>query len=353
VRISRITLTAILALCTASAFSAKPPAQAPRGSNSVPATEERDSPQRVEPQAELQQETEVAEVAFKYWLNTDASGAWNAANWGGSLPADGDRLIISGRYSNADIHTGLDRTGDTGGAGLYLDAIEVEEDYQGNIGADGNPLTLSCKDIVYKGSGSAWFHGAGTSAVPGIHTIAIDSPNLQDAVRLTNAAGVGYWWVSVSRGHVVFDGTINATFGDRVILVERPGARAFLDVLYNATTLAKLDIIAGQATVARRVTALNQYGGTCTTNLLASGTTIVDTLAVSGGYHIHNGKTGAGQIGTLRTIGGVVDLTQTRDPKTIGVWEKYPNGILQRRSIALDTISVEYNFLGDEIDQSN
>jgi len=326
-RIVRVALTVILALCTASAFSAKPPAQAPRGSNSLPATEGRDSPQRMESAATVvQQETEAAmPVADKRFVGTDgyldAVTSWSPSG----VPTAGDSWFFDGS-SQYDVVSGL-----TTFTAVDTQQIWLQSAYQGNVGADGNGLQVPVGFLIHNGSGSLYhrFITHGSLAT----NIFIDSPNLQDAYMLASGGDAN---------------CILACIRGKSYLLGGAGPLSCLFVGatgWGGGTIVDIGASFGNVTYYRQsagtVTTKSDLGTSSGSCVIDGGTLVYDATSadpwakmdITGGYVQHNGT---GTLGLCIVASGVLDMTQDSRAKTIGVLVLMPGAnFLTHKNIAV------------------
>lgn len=120
-------------------------------------------------------------MADLFWNST--TGTWNAASFGGTLPAATNRLYFDGR-SAQDLTTSLDRTGDTAGAGLALETIEFKKSFRGDVGALASPLILQANNVIWRGTGEFYFKpGTGTSGIATVRLV-IDTPNRSQEILI-------------------------------------------------------------------------------------------------------------------------------------------------------------------------
>jgi hypothetical protein len=178
-----------------------------------------------------------------YWIaNTPSS--WVAASFStGLLPASNEEVYFDAR-GQGDVVGGLDQTA------IDLDLLNIAEDYDGNIGADGAPLIISADVVAMRGNGTlSYKDGGGTTDV-----LIVDSANLQDAAIVDGA--------TISRLRVVRGGT-NVLASATVALLEME------EVQYGTTIVTMADGAAAPA--------LYMVGGNLTT--YAVGFTVL-----SGGY---------------------------------------------------------------------
>lgn len=132
---------------------------------------------RVEQAARLSEAT----MADSIWISTDgnlnAAGSYSPSG----VPIAAGNIVFDGS-SNVDVSTGL-----TGLTGVDLRRIWTQPDYEGDIGASGNPLTTAAVRFIVQGSGSVWY--AQETYSGGTPVIVVDSPNQQDAFSLVSTAG--------------------------------------------------------------------------------------------------------------------------------------------------------------------
>lgn len=291
-------------------------------------------------------------MAFKYWINTDGSGTWNAANFGGSLPANGDRVVFSGKFSNASIVEGLDRTGDTAGAGLYLDAIEVHDDYDGQIGSFGAPLTLGCKDVVYRGMGTLYIKGDGGSTERPIRNIVCNSNNKLNSVVLSNgsAAANAPEIVAVTSGRLWYLGPGVTTAGYNQFFCA-PNGNSQASIIIDSQTRVNLVVNSGGEVHCRiGVEEFIHRSGTSYVNGgNAIGASDVDVVYQFGGVFVHDIPVGQGTVTQAHVMGGIFDMTQSGGNKTLGTWWKYASGTVKTNGPNIHTITTTYDLTGNEI----
>lgn len=119
--------------------------------------------------------------------------------------------MIFNERGRGDVVAGLNQTT------VDLDLLDVQEGYDGYIGADGNPLIISANTVLYRGQGSMTYQdGNGTTDL-----MIVDSSNLQDAVQLT---GSTITRLRVRRGKATVLASFTGTFTD-VEMASRLGGR--------------------------------------------------------------------------------------------------------------------------------
>lgn len=120
-------------------------------------------------------------MADKRWVST--SGDMNsAASYSASgVPGNGDALYFDGS-SQMDAFTNMNALS---ALGAVQTRIWLQAPYQGDIGAEGNPLIADANHFIHQGSGSVYHSIVGGNSP----YIVIDSPNLQDAYTIFDTAG--------------------------------------------------------------------------------------------------------------------------------------------------------------------
>ena len=289
-------------------------------------------------------------MADTVWTNGAGTGNFGTAgNWSNGAPAAGGNAIFDGAYSTASVTLGLDRTGDTAGAGLDLASIVVNANYTGDIAASGNPLILGATNVIHRGSGAIYLKGDGGTSEVGIDNIVIDSPSMSAAVLYagTNAANV-YTRVYVRSGGATLASSFELGSGStaRIAVGGHPLRQAYLTVSAgNAASVATV-FANGQLTSTRQLTTIFQKGGLVT----YSGASITD-LYMFGGRFVYNSDSPTYSLGRVRGFGGTLDLLQTYQQKTISSLERDANfQLLYNPSIHL--VNATYWFNGDFIDQN-
>mgnify|MGYP001567444883 FL=1 len=95
------------------------------------------------------------------------------------VPIAAGSIAFTGQSSNFDVLSGL-----TALSGVDLTRVWTQSDYDGDIGADGNPLVTGVKRFIHQGSGSVWYS---QEAHASLQSVVVDSPNQQDAFTLVVA----------------------------------------------------------------------------------------------------------------------------------------------------------------------
>jgi hypothetical protein len=200
----------------------------------------------------------------------------------------------------------------------------VQSPYEGNIGADGNPLQLFSKRFMHHGSGSVFYKPVHNVAFAS--HIVVDSPNLQDAFHVVPGGDSSSDYLYVRRGTAFI----------------QDGSAAWLRIIVASTGWGtpRLTIGSGVGQVweyyqsAGEVNTKSALGATTGMCLIAGGTLIYDytgTVAwngrisiANGGRFILNGTGGTGVV--IVHSGGTLDMMQDRRAKTLGTVIIMPGG---------------------------
>lgn len=120
-------------------------------------------------------------MADKRWVSTTGDLNAAASYSPSGVPVDLDSIHCDGS-SNFDWLSNLSSFSPT----ITQTRFWFQAAYQGNAGAEGNPLKASAKYFIHQGSGSIVHHLFSGASNP---YVVIDSPNTQDAYTLTDTDG--------------------------------------------------------------------------------------------------------------------------------------------------------------------
>lgn len=264
----------------------------------------REQPQRA---AQVQQETEVVNVADSRWVSTTGDLSAAASYSPSGVPVANGSIYFDGS-SQFDVVSGL-----TAFTGIDLTRIWTQAPYQGNIGANGNPLLTGVKYLIHNGSGSLILRLEDHA----LHTdIIVDSPNIQDAFRLENSASA-LLNVYLLRGGSSISGTIAAI--DNLYVCPSALSQQ-LNVTIDATFTSQTRYYQNGGLVTTTVP-LGTASGDC---VVSGGLLIYDLSATgawgriivtSGGRFEYDGTGALSRC--LVESGGVLDMLQDSRAKTI------------------------------------
>lgn len=206
-------------------------------------------------------------------------------------------------------------------AAIDLDALQVDDAYEGNIGAEGNPIIVSADVVTYQGRGTmAYQDGNGTTDL-----MIVDSLNLQDAVRISGATITR---MRVLSGHVGFLSTWSGTMS---LLDLAPRNFNGVTVDFGADTTGDvLRVLMSGGLLKGDV--FNGIGAHEV--LIGGGTWIADTpgasssnvVTVSGGTVVWNSPTTSAGValiwaGDVHIVSGVFDARQGGNKSMSNVYE--------------------------------
>lgn len=205
-------------------------------------------------------------------------------------------------------------------AAIDLDALQVDDAYEGDIGADGNPIIISADVVTYQGRGTMVYQdGNGTTDL-----MIVDSVNLQDAVKISGATITR---MRVLSGRVDFLSTWSGTmtllelaprnFNGVTVDFGADTTGEVLRVLMNGGLL-KGDIFNGVGSHDAVLT-----GGTWIADVTTDGTVVIDGATV-----IWNSPTTSAGVailwgGNVHLMSGVLDARQggNKTLSNLYLWE--------------------------------
>lgn len=196
-------------------------------------------------------------------------------------------------------------------ASVDITRIWFQESYYGNVGADGNPLTVGILRFIHNGAGRVYHAHSAFGSVTSY--VVVNSPNQQDAYTLTSTDGAG----GVTYTLAVLSGGVN--------------------ILSNSTSvIGKLIVGGGRVPGSPHVTIgdvnsiplYRQIGGTVTTKkmpadaIVDGGTLIYDVAGTAGASSLEltGGRveySGTGTITRCIVANGTLDMTKDSRAKTI------------------------------------
>lgn len=272
-------------------------------------------------------------MADKRWVSTTGDLNATASYTPSGVPGSGDSVYFDGS-SNMDAFTNLSAL-----SGFTIVRFWMQSPYQGDIGANGNPITIGPSHLVHNGSGSLYHASNGAASY-----IVIDSPNLQDAYTLTDtggSAGLTNVWAVVNGSMIVLDST-NITLGT---LLVGPGRSAPPIVTIGKIAASFRLRQSGGYVVTKTPLGNNSAtdrsvldGGTLVYH--AEGTAKWTQLEITGGRMEFNG----GVIGGVCLDEGIIssgtlDMTKDSRAKTITKLTIMPGGsFLTHRNITVTTL---------------
>lgn len=226
-------------------------------------------------------------MADSIWISTDgnlnAAGSWSPSG----VPGAAGNIAFNSS-SHVDVLSGL-----TALSLVDLERVWTAPDYEGNIGAPGNPLETAIKRFIIQGAGSVWYNQQ--SHATGGYTV-VDSPNQQDAFVLTSTSQPTGNFYFLNGGVAILDGA---------------GATGSMFVASrNLYQLPNVSIGTG-------VTVINysQRTGVVTTkSVLGSSRCVID-----GGLLIYDSSATAAWTTTIHVAGGTLEYNSTGTPDHIAV----------------------------------
>lgn len=131
-----------------------------------------------------------AVAAIHVWVSSDgdfsAATSWSTGKapdqW---LPTD--QVLFSGT-DDTSVSSGLDQ------ASVQVALVFVDSNYDGDLGADGNPLRIGADVSIYGGEGGAWFSGPLSSR---FNMLVIDDPSLHGDIFVSG----DYDYVALKAGY--------------------------------------------------------------------------------------------------------------------------------------------------------
>lgn len=155
---------------------------------------------------------------------TLTNGSFGGATLSGGVAAWGatDIVLVDGVASQVSMTSGL-----SGPAGVTVERIDITDNYKGDVGLPGTPLSLAgvSNVITMRGSGTLYYEGAGGDE------IFVDSPNHLNAASLATGIIEGLY---VQEGHV--DVGASATFAPGSAILATFGPYATVTVAGSGNT---------------------------------------------------------------------------------------------------------------------
>lgn len=255
-------------------------------------------------------------MAIKVWVGGDAGNEndWGtAANWSPSgVPANGDDVYVEDPTYAID---GSDQSA------VALDSLNIAQNFESTIGSEATPLEVGASQVnigYVRGAGTPGgatrIHldlGSATAAnVVVFDTATSGEDDLHHPVRLIadNASTT----IDIRRGRVSIMDDPGDTGEVSSIDVAGGNSEVIVGVLEDnaALTIGTLTVAGGRVECYNNLTTLNVDGG----RVLTEGPMTITTASVRDGRFVSNAT---GTITTVDLDNGVVDLTQSKEPRTI------------------------------------
>lgn len=239
------------------------------------------------------------------WVSTDGNLNAAASFSPAVVPGATDSVYFDGT-SDFDVLTNLNVW-----TGLDLTRLWVQEGYDGDIGADGNPLVAGIHHIIHQGTGRFFLspeqHGS-------VVYVVIDSPNQVDAFKLVTQAPTGFGLYCINGGVDIS----NSVTGIGTLFIAGRDSMNFPRVgIGSGVTVGNYIQRSGVVTTKSVLGTSN-----C---ILDGGLLIADALGTSNWTNIINitGGTfqynGSGNITQVMLANGTLDMSQDSRAKTITI----------------------------------
>jgi len=248
-------------------------------------------------------------MASGHWTNGAGDRDINTAtNWsGGAAPSNNENMIFQSGFSSAGSGPNVDMAALTL---IDLDKLIIDPGYTEDVGSSGGQLDISADHVWHRGSGKLWYKdGSGTTDL-----VTIDSTASSPTTSVFDVSAGTVTRTQILRGGVTLASGVTATNVDVGMRSSVPGDA---NVTIGATGT---------------VTALNQWGGTCTcsravtTATINAGTLNQDTATITTLY-VYGGRVNFKFTGTITTVylyGGILDFTKGGGAKTITTLYRTP-----------------------------
>lgn len=251
---------------------------------------------------------------YKSWVSTNGD-LNSAASWSPSgTPVVSDHWFF-GDSSQVDVISNLSAL--LGGSRIW-----VQKTYEGNVGANGNPLVVYFNTMVHQGSGSIYLN---RTAYP-TSFLTVDSPNLIDAMTITavgaTVPGDEELFVLCLSGGVEFLNDFGILYGLHVgspqaTVTIGSGSGIIRHYSQNSGTVTTKRPLGGTSASPRGRALV--AGGTLTYDV--SATTAWNDLEITGGRVVYNGT---GALSNCIVSSGILDMTEDYRAKTISFLLLYP-----------------------------
>lgn len=265
-------------------------------------------------------------MANKVWSMTATGNLSTAGNWVPSgVPQDGDDVRFpSGSPSVTAGLTALNAATLSGS----LNSLVFERGYEGTIGTADAPMQVTCDRCEFWGTGIAYLDLQASAITPQIHDTAAPNPG-DRGLYLIGSALTG---LVVNGGSVGLAARTGET--STVATVSAVGDAA--DVFLGAgCTVTDIVVYRGEHIIRCDADSLLIYGGQVTTEEAAA----IETVRTLGGTLIANAT---GTIDDLHKQGGVIDLSQSSAPRSVGTLHMYRAGSIRLNVEAVDIGAVEW-----------
>ena len=247
-------------------------------------------------------------MADYIWNSSDGNfGAAGSYSPSSGPPAINDSITFDAT-SQYDVSSGLSAL-----TGVDLERIWVTEDYEGNIGADGNPLVVGVHNLIHNGQGSLFINSE--SHASNSHFV-VDSPNEQDALFIADTAGTLTLHL-IRGGTTIADGVGSLTYvyvggggktGNHLPTVDIGSGNSIGQYIQKSGYVTSKSMVNGLSTIIDGGTFI--YDAASTANS-------VPPIIITGGNFVYNGT------GTMSYMvvgsGGTLDMSQDSRAKAIGI----------------------------------
>ncbi len=267
-------------------------------------------------------------MADSRWISSTGDLSAAASYSPSGVPAANGSIYFDGS-SEQDVVSGL-----TVFSAQNIARIWTQSPYYGDLGANGNPMTVQGRWIIHQGSGT--FYYAHRLNSQGQTHIVVDSPNLQDAFVLTGLTSTTCFLECVQGATRVVDnaGTLAA-----LLVGSRAGANLFVTI-GSGVTVSSFQLASGIVTTKSALGVASGYaivgGGTLIYD--ASGTDSWNNLNVAGGRVVYNGT---GTLTSCTVDNGTLDMTQDSRAKTIGALILLPGATFLTHSNITVAVTVD------------
>lgn len=262
------------------------------------------------------------------------------------IPIDQVHVMVSAAAVNSML-VNLDRTGDSGGNGLDLRSIYIQDNSTIDIGASGNSLICTVDNtagtkpsITHCGKGSLHFSseiGGGAARTTG--AIVINSPNMDDAAIISGEFVTQIDKLVCVDGHTRIATTCLSSI-DWVFVTGGIGKQPVLVIDEVALNHDRLYVVNGVVECSRGFNTVNLYGG-----VFRQASKAPTAIRQHGGVFYPNSPD---TIATAILMGGFCDATsEKKQQSTITDLYKGPFAVLNRNWLL--TVTNEYDIFGEDM----
>lgn len=264
-------------------------------------------------------------MADKVWISSGSTDWATPGNWSGGVPISNDRAFFRTAASTVSPDTNINNQD-----AVDLDLLHIEKDWPGNIGGIGNYLEISSDMVIHEGAGTLYYSdGSGTTdefILNAKHTT-----SGQYSAVIGNGAANTYTLFNAIRGRFQVS---NATVITKLVVgySQNPASDVWVMADASLGTIVDYHQYAGYAELNAAITRGVMIGGT-----LKYSSGALALLDQYNGSVIFNSTSTAAEV---NCHGGVFDMTQSGQAKTITLFRRFPNGRLAYDGGILHTVTV-------------